>query len=259
MTGGNRGWSAFSDAVLGTTDVAIGEIVYGYLAPSLLAAPQPFSFRPAQVIGFVGDSYTQGSPDASFAYQVPLIASIIQKFKTANKAPPTFVNLGVGGDTTTDMLARAAAINAANCDHLIVLMGLNDFFDHGGAPIPPATTQANYTASMNSWAAAHPAQKVHVFSNLWSGSEQRPRGIGPNDNLIDASNAAIRAAVALQPSTRARYIDIIPRIYGTFSPVINPTNVDGGKLTQVDKTHPAKTAGQNVISICMFDSFTFSV
>jgi hypothetical protein len=256
---GLMGWSAFSDASLGSTDVAIGEMTYGYLAPTLLSTPLDFSLRPVQVVGFVGDSYTAGSPGVANRWQAPLEGSFTEKFRTANRAPTTYVNLGVGGDTTTDMLARIAAINAANCNHYIILMGLNDFFNHGGAPIPPATSQANYTATMNAIAAAHPAAKITVVSNMWSGSEQRPRGIGPNDNLIDATNAAIVTAVGLQPATRARYINIIPRVYTSYSPVINPSNLDGGVLTQVDKTHPSLTPGQNVLSRCVFDNFTFSV
>lgn len=259
VVAGDRCWAGYQDIPAGATNLAIGELIYGWLPPSLLATPEPFSIRMNHAaIGYIGDSYTQGFPDPSFRWQAPLEASITQKFRTANAGFPTHTNLGVGGDTSTDVLARLAALIAAGCDHYFHLYGLNDKFNHGGAPILPVTTQANYTAILTGLLTALPNSKHHVLSNLWFDSEQRPRGIGPNDATTDASNGGIQAAVALQPATSVRYLDLIPRIYTSLSPVINPTNANGGFLTQADRTHPSKTAGQNVISRCVFDFLTFS-
>jgi len=259
VSAGDRVWTTYSSTGPGVTDFTVAELLFAYAPATLLTTPDTFSIRAtANKIGFIGDSYTAGSPDASYRWQAPLEASIAEKFRMANVTAPTFVNLGVGGDTSTDVLARLAAINAAACDHYFHLYGLNDNDDHGGTPIPPATTQANYTAIMNGIAAALPSAKHHVVSNMWFGSEQRPRGVGPHDATTDASNDAIVAAVALQPATRARYLNIIPRVYTSYSPAINPSNLDGGVLTQVDKTHPAKPRGQNVLSRCVWDYLTFA-
>jgi hypothetical protein len=261
VTGGNRCWAGYSQS---GTDLAIGELIYGYQRPTLLAAPDTFSVRQQQRIALVGDSVFQGIPDPSYAAMIPFELSVQQKFSVANALLPTFTNYAVGGDTTADMLGHQAAVIAGNPAHIIYLCGLNDFFNHGGAPIPPGpgagSTYDNYTNFINGVAAALPNCKHHVGSNIWSGSEQRPRGAGANDGLVDATNAAIAAAVAAQPAGRARYLDFIPRIYTSFSPVLNPGNGATGFMTQLgDGYHPFKVAGQNVISMCFFDLFTWSL
>lgn len=253
---GLRCWAMFGQ----TGDAnAVGELIYGWVPPTLLDTPDDFSFRSGiSKIGFLGDSNFAGSPNPTFRVQAAFEHSITQKFRTANGAFPTFVNLGVAADTSTDVLARNAATIAAACDHYVHLYGLNDDFNHGGAPITPATTQANYTAIIGGILTALPNSRHHVVSNIYSASEMRPRGAGPNDAATDATNAGIVAAVAGLPANRVRYLDFIPRFYTSFSPVMNPGNAANGFITQADGSHYSKTRGQNIWGRSLFDRSTFA-
>jgi len=251
---GLRCFAAYSDAPGLDGEIIVSELIYGWVPPTLLDVGDAFSFHQLDKIGFVGDSNFAGSPDPTFRIQAPLEKGITERYRVANAIPePTYVNLGVGADTSTDVLARLAAIIAAGCNHYFHMYGLNDFFNHGGVPIPPATTAANYTAILNGLLTALPNSKHHVVSNVYAGSEQRPRGIGPDDASVDATNAAIVGAVALQPAASVRYLNTIPRLYTVFSPVVNPGNAANGVITQADGTHPSKVVGQNLWSRCVWD------
>lgn len=66
-------------------------------------------------------------------------------------------NFGIGGDTTTMMVARLSAVVASNCGTVVFLGGVND-----GLSIPYETTVANYTTIFN---ALRDAGKVVIVCN----------------------------------------------------------------------------------------------
>lgn len=194
-------------------------------------------------------------PDSTYQWMLPLETSIQALFNGAMSTPPTFAVNATGGNTTTDMLASAASVAAMNPDHCIILFGLNDWFNHGGTPIPPSVTQSNLAAFF----AAVPNCRFHVVSNMWFSSEQWPDGSGPHDATTQATNAAELAACQANPEI-AEYLDIRTPIYGLYSPVLNPTDLIGGVLTQsVDDTHPSKPLGQETLSNNVFKLLTFGV
>jgi hypothetical protein len=152
-----------------------------------------------------------------------------------------------------------AAVVAAAPDHVIVLCGLNDSFNHGGSPIPPATTQANLQSFFTTVRASRPNCVFHVVSNMWSASEQWPDGSGPNDALVRATNAGELAACQANPAF-AEYLDIRTPIYSISSPLYNPGHASNGVFTQaIDSTHPSKPLGQNILSQTVFKLLTFGV
>lgn len=250
MTVGPRVWSAFN-ATAG--DVHVCDLAYGYQLPGLSAALS-FGIKPGQKIVFDGDSVTAGSPDATFRWQAPLEASLNANMTGRAAAIPTYANVGVAADTTTNMLARVAGTIAAAPNHVMVMCGVNDFFNHGGAPIPPATSASNAAAYIAALVAAIPTVRIHWIESLWAASEQRPRGIGPNDASVLNTMNAIKTVA--QTTAGCEWLGIASDIWTLYSPGYNPTNLVNGKMTQGDGTHPAKTAGQMAISNAVYNRLT---
>src|SRR5471030_1936019 len=60
-----------------------------------------------------------------------------------------WVNLGVGGNTTRDMVARMSACQQQAPYDIVVQLGCNDFPREREAPNPRRTTLAEYTANLN--------------------------------------------------------------------------------------------------------------
>lgn len=197
-----------------------------------------------------------GQPDVSYRWQAPLEGFLTAALNAAGYPGPTYANVAVGGSTTTDMLARVATLTAQNPDHVFILIGVNDFSNHGGTAIPPATSAANMTAEFAAIKAARPGVRIHVIPPLFSGGEKSPDGSNPNDSLVQATRAAIRAATLAEP--QAEWLDIWTPIIGTDEPFYNPTNLTSGVLTQ-DGFHPTKPVGQHVMSLRAYQKVTVGV
>jgi len=200
---------------------------------------------------------TAGQPDASYRWQAPFEAALSGAFVGRGVAGPTYANVAVGGDTTADMLARVPTTIAAAPDHLVVMCGVNDCYDHGGTPIPPATSAANVASYLAAVRAALPDCVIHWSESLWFASEQRPDGIGPHDAAVQATMAAIKPVV--QAAAGCEWWGIRDRIWTFYSDAYNPGNLVDGAMTQVDGTHPSKTAGQQAISNANFDYVTIGI
>lgn len=207
------------------------------------AFPPAVTFMPikaGQVIVLDGDSVTAGYPNPPNRWSILFESTIAAQFAAAGKTAPSIVNTAVSGRDSGQTLAAVATPVAANPDHVFLLSSVNDV----GHAIAPATTQANHTAYYNAILAARPGCWLHILANLFLADENWPDGAGTNDTAMQATNAAIKAAVALQP--RAEYIDIRQPIFAVDAPTWNPTHLTSGVLT-FDGTHPGST-GQTVIS-----------
>lgn len=224
------------------------------ISPSGSLAPIPsvvdFRITPGAVLGFMGDSLTQGwnngtgLSDATFRWQAPLESTLTTAFTGAGKTIPTYVNRGVGGSTTTDILARVATDFAAQVDHAFVLIGVNDFFNHSGTPIPPATSASNITAYITAAQARSPGCRFHILQNIWTATEHTPLGANTNDTDVSATNAAMKAAVLAMATPFVAWHDIQTPIFTIDEPAQNPNNLASGQLVQsLGGFHPTKVVG----------------
>lgn len=187
---------------------------------------------------------------------IPLKTALAGQFSPYGA--PTYPGIvATGGWTSTDLLNNVASIVALSPDHVIGLIGVNDNFNHGGTPIPPATTQSNITSIMNTVLASFPNCKFHWVSPMWDGGEQWPLGTNSADSLVTASAGGIQAAVSAAGASVAEYIDIRDDIWTNYSPLYNPTNLTHGVLTQADGTHPSKPLGMNTLSQRAFQKLSF--
>lgn len=165
--------------------------------------------------------------------------------------------VAVGGDTTTDMLTHGASVDAANPDHIWIMCGINDWFNHNsGNPIPPATTKANLLTYFAARKAARPNVRFHVIACPFQNGENWPFGVNPSDNLVTATFKAEQEAVALEP--QAEWIDIQTPVTTKDAPFYNPTHLTSGVITQ-DGAHPTKPLGQHVYSLRVFNRTTFGI
>lgn len=225
--------------------------------------PSPLAIGPAQVIVPVGDSLTAGSPDATFRYFLPLQASITALFNGWGFPPPTWPGVvALGGWTSKDLLDNVASIIALAPDHVLgVPFPVNDFFNHGGTPIPPTgpgSTQANLAAIMAAVLAARPTCKFHWGTPMWSNGEKFPLGAnGPTDALVTATCGGVQAAVAAAGGEVAEYIDIRNDIWPNYSPLYNPGNAASGFFVQGDLVHPTKPLGVQTLSNRIFRQLKF--
>ncbi len=194
---------------------------------------------------------------------IPLEASIRAQTFGWGWVPPV-VTAGVvaaGGWTSGDLLANVASIIATSPDHVIGLVGVNDFFNHGGTPITPADTQANIAQIMSMVRAAWPTCVFHWISPMWSSGELWPVGSNPDDASVTATATGIKAAVLTVGPTVAEYIDLREdpgEIWSAFSPVLNPAELTHGVLTQLDGVHPSKPLGMQTLSDRVFQRLRFS-
>lgn len=126
------------------------------------------------------------------------------------------------------------------------MAGLNDYFNHGGAAITPATSAANAAAYIAAVKAVRPNVRIHWIAGLWAGSENWPEGAGPDDTKVRATMTALQAQVNALPN--CEFFDIRTPIFTIDSPAKNPTHLTTGVFTQGDGTHPSKNAGQAIIT-----------
>lgn len=204
-----------------------------------------------------GDSVTAGQPDPSFAWHIPYTASVNANLTGVGSAPITFANVAVGGNTTADCLAGVANVTAQTPDHVSCMIGINDHFNHGGTPIPPATSAANVAAYIAAVKAVRPTCRFHFISGLWYLTENWPDGVGSDDAAVNATLNAIKATV--QATANCEWLDIRTPIYTIDAPLLNPGHAANGIMTQVDGTHPSKPAGQVVISHRVWNLTTLGV
>ena len=86
-----------------------------------------------------------------------------------------FVNLGVGGNTTRDMLERFAAVKSIPTYDLIVLLGCNDL-PRDNDPCPSArTTLAEYSANLREILPKIQGERSLFISSFWVSSVFRGR------------------------------------------------------------------------------------
>ena len=208
-----------------------------------------FAIAPADPVTFDGDSVTAGwdnataGPDSTFSWTVPFISAVNAAYAAAGKTAPVFTNVAVGGRTSTATAANVATATATKPYHIFLLSSVNDQADS----VSPTTTYNNYLTYFAAVLAACPGCRIWVISNNWGSVENWPRGAGPDDSGIDATNAAIVSAVATCPF--ATYINTVGPIYTIDEPAQNPTNLATGVLVQsMGGDHPTKPAGQNAIT-----------
>ena len=204
------------------------------------------SYLPSKRIVFIGDSLTAGNPSPSNRWQAPLETSLTAALN--GKAILFYSIVAVGGDTTTDMLGRVASVTALRPDYCIIMCGINDHWNHLGTPIPPATSASNVASEISTIKATSPLCKFWYVSGLWYGTENWPDGVGAEDSLVQATNAAIQAQV--QATANCTWIDVRTPIYTIDAPALNPGHANSGVMS-VDGTHPNST-GQTVISSRVF-------
>lgn len=228
-----------------------------------------FTIYPAAKVVFDGDSVTQGhnnagggSTDATFRWCAPFETSVTAAFTNAGKTGPTYANTAVGGNTSTECLAAVATPIAQAPGYIFLLIGVNDFTNHGGTPIPPATSGSNVAAYGAAVWAKYPGCRIFVVSNLQGATEHWPEGTNADDASIEATNAGIQAAIS--GLALMKWCQVRTTIFATDEPAQNPANAATGQLIQDNGGyHPTKTAnppatlsGAQVISSRMFNLVT---
>jgi lysophospholipase L1-like esterase len=219
------------------------DLLVGYTRPQIATAGV-FSFKDGQKVVLEGDSVFAGQPSSDYRAQNIWEEMLNGAFNAAGLAGVTYSEQAVGGSTTADLLARAATDIAAAPNHIVVNIGVNDFFNHGGVAIPPATSGANMAAWLAAIHAGLPNCLIHVTPPLWAGGELRPLGANANDGTVSATWAAIEAA-ALAAPTYTEVWDFRSLMWTSQSPIYNPANLATGALTQAgDGYHPTIGIGQ---------------
>ena len=212
--------------------------------------------RPGQKVVLDGDSVTAGLPDVTYRWSVQWEASLAAYF--TGLPLPAIANTALGGNTTADCLARVALVIAQNPDHVFIMVGINDHFNHGGVPILPAQSAANMVAYMNAIRLTRPTVRFHFISGVWYSGENWPLGVNADDATVTATLNAIHAVVDAEPA--AEWIEIRETIFNVDEPINNPTHLLNGILTQGggDGTHPSKPLGTTVISQRVFERTSLS-
>jgi lysophospholipase L1-like esterase len=89
------------------------------------------------------------------------------------------LNRGIGGDTTQDLLARIEQVYLLQPAQLFLMIGVNDL----NLGVPAVTTQANFRALFDGFAAHLPQTRIHVQSVLpVSGSWM---GAARNEDILE--------------------------------------------------------------------------
>lgn len=142
---------------------------------------------------FLGDSITQGGDWASWF------------------PDDEVVNLGVGGDTTADVLARLDAVVESAPDSILLLIGTNDF----GARRSVEQVVRNIETILVDLRRRLPGTRLLLQSIM-------PRGADYADRIQDA-NRHLRQFAA---TVRAQYLDLWPTL--AAGDMINPDFSDDG-------------------------------
>jgi lysophospholipase L1-like esterase len=147
------------------------------------ATPRPYPlgpYLPSSIVA-VGDSITSGVSCPSWLTYMPIWRNV------------TYVNKGVDGNTTSQMLARMTDVLATNADAVLIFGGTNDV----AYSVPIATTAANLDAMV---VAVRAAGKVPILV----GPMPRP---GVSVTAMQAVRTTVRDLAA---TADVRYIDPWP-------------------------------------------------
>lgn len=196
--------------------------------------PSPFlTLRRTDKVVQLGDSITSPAFDC-FA---PLRASINGYFGcTGNHAIPTYVNSGVSGNQTADVVGNE---NARVITHaptvLIDFLGFNDCHNNGVTPIATAQSVANKTSYFNTILAALPNLRVLMVGPMIYGGV-RPDGSNAFDTSLTDHNAAFAAFAAARGWP---YVDLRTKYFAEW--------ITEAQLT-TDTIHPTDPLGDIWIS-----------
>jgi len=115
-----------------------------------------------QTVVWVGDSITEQGK-AGTGDGVGFTTYLEQKFPSA-----TYINEGIGGNTTLDIISRMATLTAHNADLYVVAIGVNDirYNDSRGATSVAAYI-ANITSIYNSLNAVGDVMFIGVWPTFW--------------------------------------------------------------------------------------------
>lgn len=118
------------------------------------------------IVGF-GASTMAGSGDSQGGF----FKRVEQVYKQGH--PQTeFVNLGVGGNTTRDMLDRIAAVNSIPAYDLIVLLGCNDLARDDDQSPSVRTTLTEYSTNLRALLPQIRGERSLFISSFWVSTEQ---------------------------------------------------------------------------------------
>jgi lysophospholipase L1-like esterase len=147
-----------------------------------------YRFTPGQTVTWVGDSITEQGKGAGIGWT---------DYIEAHYPAVTFVNEGIGGNTTLDVIARLSSIMASNADVYFVAVGVNDvrYNDARGA-----TTQAAYLANVKTITDALKATGarvgvISIWPTFWKDAFAA-LGRAATDARIVAYNTALAAQCA---------------------------------------------------------------
>ena len=117
--------------------------------------------------------------DSQPSVRAPLVASDTFCYKMASALGATCTNLGVGGNTSSDLLARFSTVTATPGTCVIIQIGANDaaiapngsydFSSYWTSPQPSAVSVAQYTANLTQMVIlSRAAGKEPVFMTPWA-------------------------------------------------------------------------------------------
>jgi lysophospholipase L1-like esterase len=201
-------------------------------APGMEGHLAQLPFDQGDVIIAVGDSITDD-------YQSWLY--ILEEIVVLAGAPSvSFVNAGVSGDTTANVLARLQAVAAAQPDWLLLMVGTNDACTHG--PLPTKTAVSADESRANLGAIARFAQ--HLVGNrvVWL----TPPPVLPD--RVRVAPALLEQKIGLEPSELHKRVEFVRSMAGTVVDVCTAfgPHPDPG-LYLDDGVHPS-LAGQQLIA-----------
>lgn len=165
------------------------------LTRSLLARPlQPFiTLRRSSVVVCGFDSISS----TLYEWWRAMADAIDAAFGcTGTGAKPTWINSGVSGNQTSDLLgSEQTRVLQYSPTHMIHMLGLNDCHTNGVTPIPSATSLANTRSYLRTIRDARPGLEV-LMVGPWLYGGARPNGVNAFDTAINAVNAGQRQIAA---------------------------------------------------------------
>ena len=177
---------------------------------TVLTADGRASLPMGSATNFIGDSITNGANGTGWVTQVPILSSGAVLQLTGG--------LGIGGNTTAQMLARFSTACAGNPDKIMILGGTND----AAQAIALATTKANIIAMI---AAARACGAIPILGTI------PPSNTSGYHTAVSKINAMLFSVSVTQ---RVRIVDF-------YSVLVDPSTDNYLTNLNSDVMHPSNT------------------
>jgi len=167
------------------TFAVLAVIVRALVRARLLPANRPARFRGRGAVVCLGASTVQGNVSYDW------VASLARRLPALS-----FVNAGINGETSAQVLARVPSVVACQPSHVIVMVGANDLFAIRGSRLAGGrrTTLDDYRSNLTAIARSFPGARVALMSVQPLGE----RMDAPENVAMDRVNEVVRTVAAAE-------------------------------------------------------------